>query len=546
LNKSLTKSIAVIVLAIFAFSAAATMSIGHATTYSFTPATGLVSPTTLTIAGSSTVYPVAEEEAAAFPGYWNALVAANPSWGASPITTAMQIAGAGSGTAIPLLTSGAADVGEMSRPPKSGTSNNEWQTTSGATGPTGDLQIWAVGVDSVGICVPTTIASWFPSALTTQEVAELFMDVPTGITPATTAAADTGLTSKQTSDYYVTTPYSFPSNEAPPYFTTWGQFLTYYYNGAIPASVTSAISTWGAAQSPALTATQVENSNIQRAVRDPTSGTFDCFDNYFIIPNGFEAEYKYGGNQVQDTTTLLYSQDMAPYTFCETNQIVQTTMENGGAWIGFISAGILAGDPKLTAINIEFNQDGTPNTFNNGVISWGPAVAPTIPNIKYAFSGLQGKGATAKYLAWRWLWNVTPGQIPSTGPLLETGVWIAYMRAINPMTLPTGGTAATATGTFMGDNQYIYLNPADCTGAKPIDSTLATYSPYPGQTQSIPDGVVNGADFFYFVDAYIAYYANGIYNPYADITAQGVINGASFFAFVSNYISYYTSYNPTS
>jgi hypothetical protein len=219
-------------------------------------------------------------------------------------------------------------------------------------------------------------------------------------------------------------------------------------------------------------------------------------------------------------------------------------MENGGNWIGFIAAGIAAGDSKLASIAIEFNQLGTPNTFNSGSISWGSAVVPTIPNIKYAFSGIQGTGATGKYLAWRWLWQVTPGQIPSTGALLETGVWIAYMRAINPMTTPGGSTAATSTGTFMGDNQYIYLNPDMVTGAADLTSSLTAYTPLPGQTQSIPNGQVTGTDFFYFVDAYIAYYASGIYNPYADITAQGTINGASFFAFVSYYISYYTSYNP--
>jgi len=531
----------VIVLVIFAISAA-TMSIGHATappTYAFTPATGLVTSTTLTVAGSSTVYPVAEEEAADFPAYWNALVTANPSWDATAITTSIQVAGLGSGTAIPALTSGGADVGEMSRPPKTGTSNAEWQTTAtSGLASTSDLQIWAVGVDSVAIVIPVAMDSWFPTTLTTQEVAELFMTVPTGITPATTAATDSGLTAKQTSDYYVTSPYSYPSNEAPPYFTTWGDFLAYYYNGAanIPSNILTGC---GSAYT----------QNIVRQVRDPTSGTFDCFDNYFIIPNGFEAEYKVSGNQATDSTTGLTSQDMAPYNEQGTNQELQQAIDSTGNCIGFIAAGIAAGDSAMKTIAIQFNTIGTPNTFENTATQapvWASAVLPTIPNIKYAFSNIEGAGATGKYQAWRWLWEVTPGQIPSTGSLLETGVWIAYMRAINPQTLPTGGTAATSTGTFMGDNQYIYLNPADCAGAAPLTSTLTAYSPEQGQTQTIPNGVVDGTDFFYFVDAYIAYYAQGIYNPYADITAQGSISGASFFAFVSNYISYYTSYNPVS
>jgi hypothetical protein len=82
-------------------------------------------------------------------------------------------------------------------------------------------------------------------------------------------------------------------------------------------------------------------------------------------------------------------------------------------------------------------------------------------------------------------------------------------------------------------------------GVTQIDSNLNTYSPVSTQTQTIPDGKVSGTDFFYFVDAYIAYYANNIYNPYADTTAQGYINGASFFGFVGAYVNYFTTYAPT-
>ncbi|MGA2523461.1 MAG: hypothetical protein ABSF65_04825 [Candidatus Bathyarchaeia archaeon] len=171
--------------------------------------------------------------------------------------------------------------------------------------------------------------------------------------------------------------------------------------------------------------------------------------------------------------------------------------------------------------------------------SWGPYVTPTVANVKYASSGVQIHSATGQYDAWRWLWEVTPEQIPTTGPLLATGVWVAYLRAVNPMTLPGGSVEASSTGTFMGDNQCIPLNPADCTGASVVNSTLQPFTPTATQTQSIPDGLVNGIDFFYFVDAYINYYANGIYNPYADITGQGVINGNSFFAFVNCYIAFY-------
>jgi len=529
LNKSLTKSIAMIVLAIFTVSALATLSLGHA--YTYTPVTGLVAQNTLTIAGSSTVYPVAVEAATTFASYWNALVTANPSWDATSLTAATPIAitGAGSGTAIPALIAGTADIGEMSRPPKSGSS--EW----GATGMQ-DLQIWAVGIDSVGICIPTIMATWFPTTLTTQQVAELFMTLPpTTAAPAASPGTNTGL--KDTAPYCdftnATSYYEWAPNT--PYFTTWESFLNYYYNNNIPSWVTGNATAAGVNL----------NSNINRAVRDPTSGTFDCFDNYFIIPNGFEAEYKTGSPAVQTTDPIsgLTSQDMATYSFCETNQIVQSTMENGQLWIGFISAGILAGDPKLTAIDIQFNTSGTANTYNPPQ-TWGSAVAPTVPNIKYAVSNIKGTGATGQYQAWRWLWEVTPGQIPDSGALLVTGVWIAYMRASNPMTLPSGGTNATNTGSFLSDNQYIPLDPDDMSGGQVINSNLAAYTPLPGQTLSIPAGKVNFNDITYFVGAYINYHVNGIYNPYCDFKAVGTINFNDITIFVGDYIAYFTGYNP--
>jgi hypothetical protein len=171
--------------------------------------------------------------------------------------------------------------------------------------------------------------------------------------------------------------------------------------------------------------------------------------------------------------------------------------------------------------------------------SWGPYVTPTKANVIYGVSGVKGIAATGQYMAWRWLWEVTPGQIPSTGPLLETGVWIAYMR--KPGTTILNGTSSD----FVNDKSYIELSPADMAGGQVIDANLAPYSPLPGQTQTIPDGKVNGADFFYFVDAYIHYYANGIYNPYADLNADGKIDGSDFLAFASAYVAYYTTYNPT-
>jgi ABC-type phosphate transport system substrate-binding protein len=353
-----------------------------------------------------------------------------------------------------------------------------------------NMQIWAVGVDSVAIVLSPDM-TWFPTNLTTLQVAELFAD---------TSA----------------------SNYTTPYYTTWGGFLTDYYGGAgnIPASINS---------------TEL-NEPINRAVRDPTSGTFDCFNNYFAVPNNFQFEHKTSG--VVDN-----SQEMAPYTYCQENINIYNTvsagnLQSGTDYIGFISLGYLETYGHMIGLNIAYNLANPPTSVVKYVTpyNWGPYVTPTKANVIYGYSGIQGKTATGQYMAWRWLWEVTPNQIPSTGPLLETGVWIAYMR------LP--GTTQNGTSDFVNDQSYIELSPADMAGGQVIDSNLAPYTPLPGQTQTIPDGKVNGNDFFYFVDAYIHYYSNHIYNPYADLDATGVINGNDFLAFVSAYIAYYQTYNP--
>jgi hypothetical protein len=139
-------------------------------------------------------------------------------------------------------------------------------------------------------------------------------------------------------------------------------------------------------------------------------------------------------------------------------------------------------------------------------------------------------------MAWRWLWEVTPNAIPSTSPLLETGVWIAYMR------LP--GTTQGGTSDFVNDQSYIELNPDDMAGGQVIDANLQPYHPLPGQTQTIPDGIVNYKDITYFVSAYIAYNTKGIYNPYADMNADGKINFNDIKLFVADYLAYYAIYDP--
>jgi len=473
MNKTQKILLITTILAIMAFSNAAT-TLTHASSG------GLVNPNTLTIAGSSTVYPIAVEEASQFPNYWNSLVAANPSWGASDITQPISIAGLGSGTAIPALVAGTADIGEMSRPPQN--SSAEWLNPSMT-----HMQIWAVGIDSVAIVLSPDM-TWFPTNVTTFQVAKLFADQPSGYTT--------------------------------PYYNTWGDFLADYYGGAsnIPSSINST----------------VRSELINRAVRDPTSGTFDCFNNYFAVPNNFQFEHKTSG-------VVTGSQEMAPYTYCEENIDIYNTVSAGNLgsssdYIGFISLGYLETYGHMIGLNVAYNLENPPKSIISYIqpYSWGPYVVPTKANVQWAVSGVQPPGATGQYEAWRWLWEVTPNSIPSTGPLLETGVWIAYMR------LP--GTTFGGTSNFVNDQSYITLNPDDMAGGQVIDANLQPHTPLPGQTQTIPDGKVNYADITYFVSAYIAYNTKGIYNPYADLNADGKINFNDIKLFVADYLAYYAIY----
>ena len=451
-------------------------------THALEPTT-LVNPNTLTIAGSSTVYPIAAEEASQFATYWNKLNGANPSWGASNMTSPMSIAGLGSGTALPALEAHQADIGEMSRPPQS--SSAEWLNANMTT-----LQIWAVGIDSVALVLSPDM-TWFPTNVTTLQVAQLFYGT---------------------------------SNGTVPLYNTWGAFLTDYYNtsGGVPPSISSN--------------STIMNGLINRAVRDPTSGTFDCFNNYFAVPNSFQFEYKVSG-------VVVGSQEMAPYTYCQENINIYNTVSAGNLasdsdYIGFISLGYLNTYGHMIGLNIAYNSVSPPSSYiaYKQPYVWGPYVTPTKANVIYGYSGVKGVNATGQYAAWRWLWEDTPGQIPSTGPLLETGVWIAYMRS--------AGTTMNGTSDFVNDQSYIELSRADMAGGQVIDANLAPYTPLSGQTQTIPDGVVNGNDFFYFVDAYIHYYSGHIYNPYADLDANGIINGNDFLSFESAYVAYYQTYNP--
>src|SRR5208283_3529549 len=164
-------------MAMLAFSTGAliaTVSAAGAASYSALPwaSNTLVTPGSLTIYGSSTVGPIASEEIGEgnFLNYFNGLISSGTIT-APTLTGSIVLHTDGSGTAIPALAeaTGSADVGEMSRPPSSG-SGAEFETASMT-----NMQQYCVGVDSVAIVVDPTM-TWFPTTLTTTQVAQLFAD----------------------------------------------------------------------------------------------------------------------------------------------------------------------------------------------------------------------------------------------------------------------------------------------------------------------------------------------------------------------------------
>ena len=551
MNKIQKTIVSMLVIAMFAFSAGAALV--HASGLPWTTNT-LVTPGQLTVAGSSTVGPIATEEinptaGGNFVAYWNNLVSTGVV--TSSAISQVNLATLGSGTAVPALagTAGTADVGEMSRPPSDG----EFSTAG-----MGSMQQYCVGVDSVAIVVSPDM-TWFPTSLTTAEVAALFADT----TPTNTASQGlTGVTGSTA------------------LYQTWGAFFSAF-----------GISTTGV-PSAAL------SENILRAVRDPTSGTFDCFDNYFIAPNGYQFENKAVTSTSNGQSTVVGSQEMAPFTYCQENINIYNTVSAGkltssSDYIGFISLGYLNsyGGPQnwvtgtvahpipagitsattMIGIPISYNLAATPSSGktpspilayygSSGTYSfigstvnaptWGTAVTPTDANVIYSYSGIAGAQATGMYNAWRWLWEVVPGQIQASGPTLVAGVWIAYMMAdgttnAGPVQAPSG--PGSGTSNFAQDQNYISLERDDMAGGPVLDSNLIappTGYPTATQTQSYPTGVVNFNDITYFVAAYINYNVNHIYNPYADQNADGAINFNDISLFVGNYIAYYTSWNP--
>lgn len=251
------------------------------------------------------------------------------------------------------------------------------------------------------------------------------------------------------------------------------------------------------------------NDPINRAVWDPTSGVYDCWNNFFGQQLGHSAEATNAQGIVTGT------QYMAPFTELNRQSTVQQYMASASDTVTFISWGDLQKTSDVLSVSI-----------------WN--------GLNY-YASTQANIISGTYTPWRLLWEVTPNAIPTTGPNLAEGVWIAYMKLDDGLTTTNGQLNPN----FVTDNSYMAMPRAAMAGGQVLNSNLADQIVTSGQTQSVPRLVVDANDFFYFTDAHISYYTSHVYNPYADITAQGKIDGSSFLAFMSDYVYYYTTYSAT-
>jgi ABC-type phosphate transport system substrate-binding protein len=237
---------------------------------------------------------------------------------------------------------------------------------------------------------------------------------------------------------------------------------------------------------------------LVRVIRESTSGTFECFENYFLSPFG-KTKLDIVYSTVEDSNPKIYTH--------------MTTYTDRNFAIAFISLGYVETDPAVSKISIDF--PGAPATY----------YAPTQANV-----------VSGGYKAWRNLWTLTAGVPSSVTENMKISTFISYVRLPNPANPSYMGDYSDAPGaSFAAQAGYIPTYRADFTGAQTLDDALNPYTTSSGQTQSIPDGVVGISDFFYFAAAYTQYNTNHQLNPYADMNADAAVNISDFFVFAANY-----------
>jgi ABC-type phosphate transport system substrate-binding protein len=226
---------------------------------------------------------------------------------------------------------------------------------------------------------------------------------------------------------------------------------------------------------------------VHVAVRISTSGTADCFNNFFLVPFGRTTANITGSANVLTENIDIYNLLSSP----------------AGQWyiayigLGFVHLG------NIQPLNIDLHGTGT-------------YVTPTKAHV------LDGS-----YAPFRWLWYMTNG----TPTDQATEQWIAFVKS---------NTTEQVLGTersphdYIDDQGYIDMWRADFTGSTPasFDPSNQTY---------LPDNKVDYKDVLYFIKGYISYTKTGIVDPYLDFNADHVIDYKDQAAFALDYIAFWNS-----
>ncbi|HVP26293.1 MAG TPA: substrate-binding domain-containing protein [Candidatus Bathyarchaeia archaeon] len=218
---------------------------------------------------------------------------------------------------------------------------------------------------------------------------------------------------------------------------------------------------------------------IHVAVRVSTSGTADCFKNFFLTPFGRSTS-----NIVANATVETENQD-----------IWNLMSSPGGAWyiayfgMGFLHLG------GVQPISLFYN---------------GQYVAPSKAHV------LDGS-----YLPYRFLWYATTN-LPTDPEILA---WIAYIRG-NPQWVDQEG--------------YIRLPWGDFTNATNVNPTVLGTDACPPQQHNYPDQKVTYEDIVFYCDAFATANTPGYVTPLCDWNGDGMLTFVDTTAFVNSYTAYWS------
>jgi ABC-type phosphate transport system substrate-binding protein len=283
---------------------------------------------------------------------------------------------------------------------------------------------------------------------------------------------------------------------------TPGNYVTKLTQTQVMQIFTGQITDWHAINSSIPSGT-----TIKVAVRVSTSGTADCFKNFFLTPFGLSTS-----NITSSATVEQENQDIM-------SLMTQTTSTWFIAYVGLGFTDVTPA-PQVQPVSISFDKSlgGTP-----------PYVYPSKAHV-----------IDGSYLPYRYLWYAVPNvqnAYEDTGdPVINC--WISYVR--QNVTMTTGPT----TNNWVTENGYIQLWWGDFTNSTNVPVSLiggaggATPTDgFPPNQHNFPDQKVNYDDIVFFVDAYIeANKPGGHVNPLCDWNGDGKINIVDITAFVDSYI----------